>query len=75
MTGVFGLLKPETTRAQADVELNAIETRILSEAPASLSPLTSAMPIVLKLQDNFTWLAGRNLRTGLSVLLGAVSLY
>jgi predicted permease len=74
MTGVFGLMRPETTRAQADAELNAIERRILPEAPASLSPLTSAMPIVLMLQDNFTWLAGRNLRTGLLVLLGAVSL-
>lgn len=74
MTGVFGLMRPETTRAQAEAELNAIERRILPEAPASLSPLTSAMPIVLKLQDNFTWLAGRNLRTGLLVLLGAVSL-
>jgi predicted permease len=74
MTGVFGLLRAGTTRAQAEAELNVIEKRILPEAPASLSPLTSAMPVVLKLQDNFTWLAGRNLRTGLLVLLGAVSL-
>lgn len=74
MTGVFGLLRPGVTHAQAEAELNAMEKRILPEAPASLSPLSSAMPIVLKLQDNFTWLAGRNLRTGLLVLLGAVSL-
>lgn len=74
MTGVFGLLRSGTTRAQAEAELNVIEKRILPEAPASLSLLTSAMPVVLKLQDNFTWLAGRNLRTGLLVLLGAVSL-
>jgi predicted permease len=74
MTGVFGLLRSGVMHAQAEAELNAMEKRILPEAPASLSPLSSAMPIVLKLQDNFTWLAGRNLRTGLLVLLGAVSL-
>jgi predicted permease len=74
MTGVFGLLRPGVTHAQAEAELNAIEKKVLPEAPASLSLLTSAMPVVLKLQDNFTWLAGRNLRTGLWVLLGAVGL-
>ena len=74
MTGVFGLLKPGVTRAQAEAELNAMEQRILPQAPASLSLLTSAVPVVLKLQDNFTWLAGRNLRSGLWVLSGAVSL-
>jgi predicted permease len=73
MTGVFGLLKPGVTRVQAEAELNAMEKRVLPEAPASLSLLTSAMPVVLNLQDNFTWLAGRNLRTGLWVLLDAVS--
>lgn len=74
MTGVFGLLRPGVTYAQAEEELNAMEKRVVPEAPASLSLLTSAMPIVLKLQDNFTWLAGRNLRTGLLLLMGAVSL-
>lgn len=74
MTGVFGLLKTGVTRAQAESELDAIEKRVLPEAPASLPQLTAAMPIVLNLQDNFTWLAGRNLRTGLLILLGAVSL-
>jgi len=74
MTGVFGLLRPGVTYAQAEAELNAMEKRVLPEAPASLSLLTSAMPIVLKLQDNFSWLTGRNLRTGLLVLLGAVGL-
>jgi predicted permease len=74
MTGVFGLLRPGVTYAQAEAELSAIEKRVLPEAPASESLLISAMPVVLKLQDNFTWLAGRNLRTGLLVLLGAVSL-
>ncbi len=74
MTGVFGLLKPGVTRAQADAELNAIEKRILPEAPVSLGLLTTSMPVALNLQDNFTWLAGRNLRKGLWVLAGAVVL-
>ena len=74
MTGVFGLLKPGVSHAKAEAELDAIEKRVLPEAPASLSLLTSAQPIVLNLQNNFTWLAGRDLRTGLWVLLGAVSL-
>jgi predicted permease len=73
MTGVFGLLKPGVTRRQAEAELNAIEKRTLPEAPANLSLLASATPTVLDLQDNFTWLAGRELRTGLWVLSGAVS--
>jgi putative ABC transport system permease protein len=74
MTGVFGLLQPGVTHAQAEAELDAMQKRVLPEAPASLSVLTSATPIVLSLQDNFTWLAGRNLRRGLWLLSGAVSL-
>ncbi len=74
MTGVFGLLKPGVTPAQAEAELDAMQKRVSPEAPASLSMLASATPIVLSLQDNFTWLAGRNLRRGLWLLSGAVSL-
>jgi predicted permease len=74
MTGVFGLLRPGVTRAQAEAELSAIERRIVPEAPASLALLTSSVPVALNLQDNFTWLAGRNLRSGLWVLLGAVAI-
>jgi predicted permease len=74
MTGVFGLLKPAVTPAQAEAELDAMQRRVSHEAPASLATLASAMPIVLNLQDNFTWLAGRNLRRGLWLLSGAVSL-
>ncbi len=74
MTGVFGLLKPGVTHAQAEAELDAMQKRVSPEAPASLSTLASATPIVLSLQDNFTWLAGRNLRRGLCLLSGAVSL-
>ena len=73
MTGVFGLVKPEVTRSQAEKELEAIQRRILPEVPPSSTMLASTMPVVLNLQDNFTWLAGRNLKTGLLILLGAVS--
>ena len=65
MTGVFGLLQPGATHAQAEAELDAMQKRVSPEAPASLSTLASATPIVLSLQDNFAWLAGRNVRKGL----------
>ena len=74
MTGVFGLLKPGVTRAQAEAELTALERRIVQQAPASLGLLASSVPVALDLKDNFTWLAGRNLRSGLWVLLGAVAI-
>ena len=74
MTGVFGLLRPGVSYSQAEAELGAIEKRVSPEAPASMSQLASAIPVVLKLQDNFTWLTGRNLKTGLLVLLGAIIL-
>ncbi len=73
MTGVFGLVKPGVTRSQAEKELGAIQSRVLPEAPPSKTMLASTMPVVLNLQDNFTWLAGRNLKTGLWVLFGSVS--
>lgn len=73
MTGVFGLLKPGVTRLAAQAELDAIEKRILPEMP-DLRELGVATPDVLDLQANFTWLAGRNLRNALWMLLGAVAL-
>jgi predicted permease len=74
MTGVFGLLKPGVSRSQAQDELNAMQKRIQPEVPPALSQLAATTAIVLNLHDNFTWLAGRNLRTGLLVLLGAVGI-
>ena len=73
MTGVFGRLKPGVSRAAAQAELNAIEKRILPEDP-ELGVLGTAEPDVLEMQSEFTWLAGRNLRTALWTLLAAVSL-
>ena len=67
MTGAFGLLKPGVTRAAAEAELAAIQSRVAPDAPADLTLMRTAAPVVLALQSNFTWLAGRNLRTGLWV--------
>jgi predicted permease len=72
-TGVFGRLKQGVARSAAQAELNAIESRILREAP-DVGSLGAAEPVVLEMQSEFTWLAGRNLRTGLWTLLAAVSL-
>jgi putative ABC transport system permease protein len=71
MTGVFGLLKPGVSRAAAEAELTAIQAQVLPEAPPDLKMMRSLTPDVLDLQSNFTWLAGRNLRKGLWLLLAA----
>ena len=74
MTGVFGLLKPGVTRANAEAELTSIQARITPEIPSQLAIMRSWAPDVIDLHDNFTWLAGRNLRRGLWLLLGASGL-
>ena len=74
MTAVFGLLKPGVTRPAAESELTAIQASVITEAPADLKIMRTLAPDVLDLQSNFTWLAGRNLRKGLWLLLTASSL-
>jgi len=74
MTGVFGLLKPGVTLAAAESELAAIQARVLPEAPPDLKIMRTLTADVLDLQSNFTWLAGRNLRKGLWLLLTGSSL-
>lgn len=71
MTGVFGLLNPGLSRASAESELEVLERNVLPEAPHDLA-LPRSQPVVLDLQSEFTWLAGRNLRTALIVLFAAV---
>ncbi|MFL6440317.1 MAG: ABC transporter permease [Terriglobales bacterium] len=71
VTGVFGRLKPSVSRAAAEAELSTLEQNVLSEAPKDLA-LPPAVPVVLNLQSEFTWLAGRNLRTALILLFAAV---
>jgi predicted permease len=70
--GVFGLLKPGISRASAQGELAALQEAIIHEAPPG-SVQEKVLPDILDLQFNFTWLAGRNLRTSLIVLLAAVA--
>lgn len=74
MTGAFGRLKPGVSRAQAEAELTALQSQVVQEAPANLSMMKSWTPDVLTLQSNFIWLAGRNLRRGLQILLWASAL-
>lgn len=71
LTGVVGLLKPGVTRAAAEAELAALQSRIVDEAPPNSIP-PNAQPDVLDLQSEFIWLTGRNLRTSLIVLFAAV---
>jgi putative ABC transport system permease protein len=70
LVAVFGRLKHGVTREQAQAELTAIHTA-LHQADGLERTVT---PIVYNLQSEFTWLAGRSLRTTLWVLLGAVGL-
>src|SRR5215472_12698526 len=69
--GVFGLLRPGVSRAAAEGELAGLQKRIMVEAPPYWVRLNFS-PDVLDLQQDFTWLTGRNLRTSLIVLFGAV---
>jgi predicted permease len=70
--GVFGRLKPGVTRTSAKAELTLLHQQALRGAPPELSGWSQVVPVVYELQEEFTWLAGRNLRTGLLVLFGAV---
>lgn len=74
MTGAFGLLKPGVSRQAAAAELTALQKTVLPEAPSELRVMRDWKPVVLDLQSNFTWLAGRSLRQGLWLLLGASGL-
>ncbi|MGO8791788.1 MAG: ABC transporter permease [Terriglobia bacterium] len=73
VVGVFGRLTPGLTRATAQAELTVLHRQFVREVPAS-SWVTNFVPVVYDLQSEFTWLAGRNLRTGLLALLAAVTL-
>jgi putative ABC transport system permease protein len=70
VVGVFGRLKPGVSAAEAQAELAALHDA-LHRADGKERNFT---PIVYDLQEEFTWMAGRNLRTTLWVLLGAVGL-
>ena len=69
--GVFGRLKTGVNRNRAVAELAALHHHVLQEAPVG-SWVTEVVPVIYDLQEEFTWLAGRNLRTALLVLFAAV---
>ena len=66
---LFGRLKPAITPAQAQAELSALHA-----AAHGGDEWRDFGPAVNFLQEELTWLAGRNLRTTLWILLGAVAL-
>jgi putative ABC transport system permease protein len=70
--GVFGRLKPDVSNASAKAELMVLHQQIVRDAPLEFKSWGLFEPTVSELQSEFTWLAGRNLRTGLVVLFGAV---
>ena len=69
---VFGLLKPGISSSAAQEELEELESRIIDQAPG-LAALNLKAD-VHNLQEEFTWLAGRNLKRGLEILFAVVVL-
>ncbi|MGH9664542.1 MAG: ABC transporter permease, partial [Bryobacteraceae bacterium] len=67
-TGIFARLKPGVSQKQAQAEVAALH-HALHRAD---NPERDFTPVVYDLQEEFTWLASRSLRTTLSALIGAV---
>jgi len=73
VVGIFGRLKPGVSMSSAERELRALHERVVQQSPAG-SWVAQTAPIVRDLREQFTWMAGRNLRTALLVLSAAVGL-
>ncbi|MPY90284.1 MAG: FtsX-like permease family protein [Luteitalea sp.] len=69
--GVFGRLKPNVSAASAQAELAILHQQAVRDAPRD-SGWRQIVPVVNPLQQEFTYLAGGNLRTALVVLFAAV---
>jgi putative ABC transport system permease protein len=67
--GVFGRLRAGVSLERAQAELAALHKQL----HGSDGYATAFRPTVFPLQEEFTWLAGRNLRLTLMVLFAAVS--
>jgi len=66
---IVGRLRVGATRQQAQDELRSLHAALHTEAGIE----REMRPFVTDLQEQFTWVAGRNLRTTIWVLVGAVS--
>src|SRR2546423_1896304 len=73
VVGIFGRLKPGVSMASAERELSDLHQRMVKESPAG-SWVADIEPIVRDLREQFTWMAGRNLRVALLVLSASVGL-
>lgn len=70
LVGVFGRLRYGVSGQAAQRELRAIQASGTDQTPFR----RAFAPTVFDLQQEFTWLAGRNLHTTLVTMLGAVAL-
>src|SRR5437899_3454404 len=73
VVGIFARLKPGVGMAIAEAELVDLQQRVVKESPAG-SWVAQITPIVRDLREQFTWMAGRNLRAALLILSAAVTL-
>ena len=73
VVGIFARLRPGVDMASAQQELIALHQHVLEESPAG-SWVTQITPIIRDLREEFTWMAGRNLRVSVLTLCGAVAL-
>jgi predicted permease len=73
VVGIFGRLKAGVSIASAEAELLELHQRVVKESPAG-SWVAQISPVIRDLREQFTWLAGRNLRMALLVLFAAVEL-
>jgi putative ABC transport system permease protein len=71
--GIFGRLKPGISLAGAEQELSGLHQRVIAQVPAG-NWVIKVTPIVRDLREQFTWMAGRNLRAALLVLSAAAGL-
>jgi predicted permease len=69
---IFGRLKPGVSMADAQRELEGLHQRVIQESPAG-NWVAQIKPIVRYLREEFTWMAGRNLRRALLILTAAVT--
>ena len=73
VVGIFARLKPGVGMAIAEAELVDLHQRVVKESPAG-SWVAQITPIVRDLREQFTWMAGRNLRAALLALSAAMFL-